>query len=242
MQLAEYGPKILVHTHIQKLFGDIMRTAGADADPDEINWNLVNENWDLPFADKVKPRADNPVTQEQLDEIKAGKYKVMDTPPRGGAFEKATNPVFCRNIEDLNKAQPGLGDEVKRLLDKNNSKGKIMSKKTRTSVEQMQLIEVGPENLKEIAKEVRIYKRHQFDRLSAGKKEVSQRDKIRIMVKKAGLKRLQDGTIKFEADNAIICIEPQEDLITIKEKKTKKTKKSMKKKVETEETKFEGGE
>lgn len=65
-----------------------------------------------------------------------------------------------------------------------------MAKKTRTSVEQMPLIEVGPENLAVIAKEVRIYKKHQFDRLSAGKKEVAQREKIRTMVKEAKLQRL----------------------------------------------------
>lgn len=110
-----------------------------------------------------------------------------------------------------------------------NSKEKIMSKKTRISVEQMPLIEVGPENLEAITKEVRIYKKHQFDRLSAGKKEVNQREKIRAMVKEAGLQRLPDGNIKFEADNAIVCIEPQEDLITIKEKAPKKSKKKAKK-------------
>lgn len=113
-----------------------------------------------------------------------------------------------------------------------------MAKKTRTDVEQMPLIDVGPENLVAIAKEVRIYKKHQFNRLSAGKKEVTQRDKIRRMVKEAKLQRLPDGKITFEADNAIICVEPQEDLITIKEKapkKSKKGKKGMKKKVEAEE-------
>ena len=118
-----------------------------------------------------------------------------------------------------------------------------MGKKTRTNVEQLQLIEVGPENLKAIVKEVRIYKKHQFDRLSALKKEVTQQKKIKTMVKEAGLQRLPDGTIKFEADNSIICLAPQDELITIKEKAPKKDKtkkaKGMKKKVEAEESEHE---
>ena len=112
-----------------------------------------------------------------------------------------------------------------------------MSKKPKG--EQLNLIDVGPENLKEIAKEVRIYKGHQHDRLVAGKKEIKSREKVRAMVKEANLQRLPNGNIKFEADNAIICISPQEDLITIKEKTAKKAKKGMKKKVEAEEEKFE---
>jgi hypothetical protein len=208
MQLAEYGPKALLYPHTRELFADVMRVGCADAKPEEINWTLINENWDLPFADKVKPRSDNPITQKELDEIKAGKYKAIDTP----ALFKHSNE---------------------------NSRRKIMKKKTRTSVEQMPLIEVGPENLEAIVKEVRIYKKHQFNRLSSLKKEVEQQKKIKTMVKEAGLQRLPDGTIKFEADNSIICLAPQDELITIKEKTTKKSKKSMKKKVEGEEQKNE---
>ena len=115
-----------------------------------------------------------------------------------------------------------------------------MSKKAKG--EQLALIEVGPENLEHIAKEVRIYKKHQANRLSALKKEVEQKEKIKALVKEADLQRLKDGTIKFEADHAIICVAPQDDLITIKEKtpqKSKKDKSSMKKKVETGEKQFE---
>ncbi len=83
MQVAESGPGILVHPHIRKIFGDLMQAAGADAKLDEINWNLVNENWDLPFPHKIKPSATNPCSQEQLDEITAGKYKAIDCPPVG---------------------------------------------------------------------------------------------------------------------------------------------------------------
>ena len=91
--------------------------------------------------------------------------------------------------------------------------------------EQMQLIDVGPENLKAIAAEVRIYKGHQKDRLAAGKKEFEQKEKIKKLVKETNLHRLQDGTIRFEADHAIVCLTPQDELITIKEKKPAKSKK-----------------
>ena len=111
-----------------------------------------------------------------------------------------------------------------------------MSKKKRG--EQMALIDVGPENLEAIVKEVRIYKKHQANRLAALKLEVEQKEKIRALVKEAKLQRLQDGTIKFEADQAIICVAPQDDLITIREKPAKKIKKGMKKKVEAGESEF----
>ena len=101
----------------------------------------------------------------------------------------------------------------------------MTKKKEETSGEQMELIDVGPENLKAIVKEVRIYKKHQGDRLSALKKETAQKEKIKTLVNEAELQRLKDGTIKFEADNAIICVAPQDDLITIKEKAAKKSKK-----------------
>ena len=154
-------------------------------------------------------------------------------------LKKAESEAFRLKLEELTGLKWKV-DSVSKFVFHYvpNSKEKIMAKKTRTDVEQMPLIDVGPENLVAIAKEVRIYKKHQFDRLSAGKKEVTQRDKIRAMVKEAKLQRLPDGKITFEADNAIICVEPQEDLITIKEKapkKSKKGKKGMKKKVETEE-------
>lgn len=95
--------------------------------------------------------------------------------------------------------------------------------------EQMPLMDTGPENLKEIVEAVRIYKAHQSDRLIAGKKEVKQRGKVRELVKNSDLQRLKDGRILFEADGSEVCVTPQDDLITIKDKKPKKAKKTKKK-------------
>jgi hypothetical protein len=120
----------------------------------------------------------------------------------------------------------------------------MAKKKAKTAKgEQMALIEVGPENLEHIVKEVRQYKYHQKQRLLHLKKEVEQKEKIKALIAEAHLQRLEDGNIKFEADHAIICVTPQDDLITIKEKsaekKPKKSKKSMAGKVKKEELNFE---
>lgn len=241
MLLAESGPRVLAYIHIREQFAEIMRVNCADANPDEINWNLVNENWDLPFADKVKPRSDNPITQAELDDIKAGKYKAIDTPPRGGESERARNPVFCRSIEDLNKAEPGLGDKLENLLTDKRSKDKEknMTKKTKNSEEQLDLIEVGPENGKAIITEAKNYKKHQADRLAALKLELESKKKVLKLVKEANLQRLKDGVIRFTLDRVTFKVTPQDDLITIKEETQKKSKKGMKKRVAAEEKQFE---
>lgn len=72
MQLAESGPKPLLHPDMQELFAGIMRVALADAQPDEINWDLIVENWDLPFPHKIKRSATNPCSQQELDDIARG--------------------------------------------------------------------------------------------------------------------------------------------------------------------------
>lgn len=65
--LASSGPKVLLFPHIQEQFTGLMRVGLADAQPDEINWELIVENWDLPFPHKVKATAANPCSQEVLD-------------------------------------------------------------------------------------------------------------------------------------------------------------------------------
>lgn len=77
MILAGSGPKILAYPDIQKQFTEIMRVGLADAQPDEINWNLIIEKWDLPFPHKIKPSATNPCTQREIDEIAVGKHRAL---------------------------------------------------------------------------------------------------------------------------------------------------------------------
>ncbi len=65
--LAGSKPELLRFEHIQQQFTDIMRVGGADANPDEIDWEAIIANWDLPFKNKVKGTAMNPASQDVLD-------------------------------------------------------------------------------------------------------------------------------------------------------------------------------
>ncbi len=114
--LAQSGPKILLYPHIQQQFTDIMRVACADARPDEIDWQIIVDNWDLPFPHKMKPSAANPCSQLELDEIASGKRRGLGCigPPKPDPL-KGKPP---RSFEDINLLEPGLGDEFKRLMDR----------------------------------------------------------------------------------------------------------------------------
>ncbi|RTL26452.1 MAG: hypothetical protein EKK55_07720 [Rhodocyclaceae bacterium] len=50
-------PKGLDLPHVQAQFAVLMKNAGADMDPAEINWGKVIEHWDLPFAKRAKGRS-----------------------------------------------------------------------------------------------------------------------------------------------------------------------------------------
>jgi len=65
--LAQSGPRVLLFPHIQEQFAEIMRIRFADAKPDEIDWQRIVDNWDLPFKNKVKATAMNPASQDVLD-------------------------------------------------------------------------------------------------------------------------------------------------------------------------------
>jgi len=65
--LAQSGPRGLAFPHIQEQFAGIMRSRCSDAMPDEIGWQAIIDNWDLPFLKKLKSSAANPVNQAELD-------------------------------------------------------------------------------------------------------------------------------------------------------------------------------
>ena len=85
--------------------------------------------------------------------------------------------------------------------------------------EQLQLIDVGPKNLKEILASVQIYKKHQKVRLGALKDETAAKARVHELVKAAKLVPLKDGIIRFECDGNIITIEPRDEVIRIKKAK-----------------------
>ena len=116
MLLAESGPSSLAYAHIQEQFAGIMRVGLADAMPDEINWDLIIENWDLPFPHKMKKSNTNPCSQRELDEIATGERAGL------GDFHNPKHPAMraedltITSFEQLNELGPGLGDDMKRCL------------------------------------------------------------------------------------------------------------------------------
>ena len=60
-------PETLRLEHIQQQFAGMMKAGNSDANPDEIDWLEIIWNWDLPFKDKVKATATNPMSQADLD-------------------------------------------------------------------------------------------------------------------------------------------------------------------------------
>jgi hypothetical protein len=83
------------------------------------------------------------------------------------------------------------------------------------------LIDVQPENTKEIAKAARLYKEHQANRIAAFDKEVEAKQKLLQLVKEANLQPLEGGVIKFTCDGLTISVKPRDELITVKEQANK---------------------
>jgi len=125
MILAKSGPRVLAYEHIRDQFAQIMRAGYADARPEEINWNLISENWEIPFPHKIKPNSSNPCSQQELDDIKAGKKHAFTNKAHPSVCEIKNMPI-CETFEELNRINPGLGDKVQNLIE--DSKEKIMSK------------------------------------------------------------------------------------------------------------------
>ena len=113
--LAQSGPKVLLHPHIQEQFAEIMRVGLADAAPAEIDWNRIIDNWNLPFPNKIKPSCTNPCNQQELDEITAGKRLGLGrmAPPKS---DPLGGKMTITSFEELNKLKPGLGDKLKDAL------------------------------------------------------------------------------------------------------------------------------
>jgi len=119
MLLAQSGPRLLAHPHIQEQFAGIMRVGMADAVPDEIDWNLIIKNWDLPFPHKMKKSSMNPCSQRELEEVAAGMRPGIGDfgpSPRQAAREKFKILPEITNFEQLNELEPGLGDDLRKCL------------------------------------------------------------------------------------------------------------------------------
>lgn len=93
-----------------------------------------------------------------------------------------------------------------------------MVKRQNSSADQMDLIEVLPENAKPIIEAARLYKKLQAARQAALEKEVEQKHKVLELVRAANLQPLEGGKIRFEYDGYIISVTPRDELIKVKEK------------------------
>jgi len=91
--------------------------------------------------------------------------------------------------------------------------------------EQMTLIDVGPENLKEISQLARQYRSIVKENRMLLSREIDMKGKILKLIKAAELKRLPDGNIRFKCDGLLIIVKFRDELIQIKEEKSAKSKK-----------------
>jgi len=100
--------------------------------------------------------------------------------------------------------------------------------------EQLQLIDVGPENLKEIAPIAREYRTTLKEKRKLLAKEVELKAKLHELIKVANLNRLPDGNIRFTCEGLLIIVKYRDELIQVKEQKekTSEIEKSMQQTVE----------
>ena len=102
-------------------------------------------------------------------------------------------------------------------------KGVVMAKKDSPAKgEQMQLIEVAPENLDKISPHVRKYREALKQRQAALKEEVKQKQLIQELVLAAKLQPLTNGHVKFRCEGFEIDLEPRDFVIHVKESKPPK--------------------
>jgi len=83
--------------------------------------------------------------------------------------------------------------------------------------EQPTLIDVAPENAKEIVRAAKRYKKAQADRIAALNIEIEEKAKLLNMIKQANLQRLADGTIRCHVDGFLITVTPRDEVLRIKD-------------------------
>jgi len=114
MILDRSGPSILLNEIVRRQFAEILRSGNADAKIDEINWNLIAENWELPWRHKVQLSAQNPYNPDidgprERDRRQEARRRATDE-------EAIELPMTLTSFDQLNVIEDGLGDDLKNCL------------------------------------------------------------------------------------------------------------------------------
>jgi hypothetical protein len=113
----EANPKLLLVPHIQQMYAEIMRHQRADAMPDEINWEWIVEHWDWPFDKPTKRTNTNPCNDADIKRDAAW-YRDLERRAKRQKPDPLGGKMTIDSFEDLNKLEPGLGDDLKMALER----------------------------------------------------------------------------------------------------------------------------
>jgi hypothetical protein len=83
--------------------------------------------------------------------------------------------------------------------------------------EQLDLIDVTPENAPEIIKHAKLYKKSQKRRILALEEEISEKQALLALIKESHMPTLEGGKISFRCDGYTITVTPRDELIKIKD-------------------------
>ena len=83
--------------------------------------------------------------------------------------------------------------------------------------EQLDLIDVAPENAKPIIAKARIYQKAKIARINCGHKEDKLKAEFLSIIREAKIPTLEGGVIKFRCDGVLITVTPRDELITVKD-------------------------
>ena len=84
--------------------------------------------------------------------------------------------------------------------------------------EQQDLIDIHPENVKEIVAAAREYKKLVAARMAVGSKEIALKQKILNLLREAKLQPLEGGKIKFKYEDVTVSVTPRDELVQVKVK------------------------
>lgn len=83
--------------------------------------------------------------------------------------------------------------------------------------EQLDLIDVAPENSKDIIKHAKLYKSAQKRRMSTLEEEIAEKKLLLELVRNSGVGKLEDGKIKFKTGTFTITVTPRDELVKVKD-------------------------